>query len=241
MIRVCLGALGLVVWLAAAAAAYPYQEQVRASARRHGVEEALIRSVMRAESSFDQYALSPDGALGLMQLLITTAREYQPGVSRRQLREEAGLNIDIGTRHLKKLERALGRRYPQVQGLERVRLVAAAYNAGWGRLVAAGGRVPPFRETQVYSQRVVRYYREYGGRVPSVPALAVAKKEAYTVPTRSAADSRGTALFDVAGEKKKVAGGLMALFLLQASLGWFHFKRLRQGWGGAPEMPALPP
>ncbi|NKB68517.1 MAG: transglycosylase SLT domain-containing protein [Candidatus Latescibacteria bacterium] len=240
-----LGAMGMAVclaWGALAMAAYPYREQVREAARRHGIEEALIRAVMRAESSFDQYAISPDGALGLMQLMITTAREYEPGVSRFQLREEAGLNIDIGARHLKKLNRALGRRYPQVKGLERVRLVAAAYNAGWGRLVAAGGGVPPFRETQVYSRRVVRYYREYGGRLQP-PLISAADSKpvpalATTSPPLPVVAEQGAQV--VAAEKHKVAGGLAVLFFLQAGLGWVHFRRLRNDWPGPATRPALP-
>ena len=145
--------------------AYPYQYYVEASARRHQVEPALIRAVMHSESNYNQYALSHKGAIGLMQLMITTAREYEPWVARFQLQEEPDVNIDIGTRHLKDLDRQVRRRYPEVHGLDRVKLMAAAYNAGWGRVVRSGGHVPPTWETRGYVRRVARYYQTYGGKL----------------------------------------------------------------------------
>ncbi|HCQ01567.1 MAG TPA: lytic transglycosylase domain-containing protein, partial [Candidatus Latescibacteria bacterium] len=63
------------------------------------------------------------------------------------------INIDIGTRHLKDLDRQVRQHYPRVQGLDRVNLIAAAYNAGWGRIVRAGGHVPPIWETRGYVRR----------------------------------------------------------------------------------------
>ena len=95
----------------ASARAYPFERHVRAASARHGVETPLLRAIVKAESDFDQYAVSPKGALGLAQLLLTTARQYEPRVSRFQLRQEADLNIDIGARHLKVLERRIRRRY----------------------------------------------------------------------------------------------------------------------------------
>ena len=78
------------------------------------------------------------------------------------------VNIDIGTRHLKDLDRQVRQRYPRVQGLERVKLIAAAYNAGWGRIVRAGGHVPPIWEIRGYVRRVSRYYQTYGGKLKPV-------------------------------------------------------------------------
>lgn len=167
LFRMLLSLAGLAL-LTDVCSAYPYQHYVEESADRHRVEPALIRAVMHAESAYDQYALSHKGAIGLMQLMITTAREYEPWVARFQLQEEPDVNIDIGTRHLKDLDRQVRRRYPHVEGLDRIKLVAAAYNAGWGRVVRAGGRVPPIWETRGYVRRVSRYYQSYGGALKPV-------------------------------------------------------------------------
>ena len=159
------------------ASAYPFERHVRAASARHGVEAPLLRAIVKAESDFDQYAVSSKGALGLAQLLLTTARQYEPRVSRFQLRQEADLNIDIGARHLKVLERRIRRRYPQLDGLERIRLIAAAYNAGWSRVMAAGGTVPPIRETRNYCRKVVSLYRSYGGKYKPAIRAATAQDD----------------------------------------------------------------
>ncbi len=122
---------------------------IRTAGRRHGVEFALIKAVIKAESGFDTRALSPAGARGLMQLMPATAALY--GVSDLYLPRQ---NIDAGVRHL----RLLLKRY---RG--NLELTLAAYNAGEKAVKKYRG-IPPYRETRQYVQRVLRYRQTYKKR-----------------------------------------------------------------------------
>ncbi len=114
---------------------------IEKAANRHGVEPALIRSVIAAESNFDPLAVSRKNAMGLMQLMPRTALKFSvlnPF--------DPGENIEAGTHYLKLL-------------LKRYRhdifLALAAYNAGPDK-VDAYRNVPPYPETQNYVMRVIR-------------------------------------------------------------------------------------
>ena len=123
-----------------------YDGLIREIAARHGVEYALVKAVIRAESAFDRLAVSPKGACGLMQLMPATAAEEQ--VRAVFLPRE---NIEGGCRYLRML-------------LDRYRgdlaLALAAYNAGAERVEEARG-VPPIAETREYLDRVLRYRLAY--------------------------------------------------------------------------------
>jgi soluble lytic murein transglycosylase-like protein len=116
-----------------------YGEAIRAASSEFGVDEALLRAVIHAESAFNPRALSVAGAQGLMQLIPGTARDM--GVLDAF---DAGQNIRGGARYLALLLR-------NFNGNER--LAAAAYNAGPGAVQKYNG-VPPYDETQVYVERV---------------------------------------------------------------------------------------
>ena len=104
---------------------------------------------MAAESNFDCNALSPKGAVGLMQLMPDTASEY--GASDPMIPEQ---NVDAGARYL----RFLTDRYRKYKnGLRRA---IAAYNAGPGNVDRYKG-VPPFRETRNYVKRVLSNMRQF--------------------------------------------------------------------------------
>lgn len=123
-----------------------YDHLVREAATRHQVDVALVKAVIRAESDFVADAVSPKGALGLMQLMPGTARLR--GVSRVFDPSE---NIDGGVRHLRYLlDRYNGN----------LRLALAAYNAGEKAVDRAGG-IPPFPETWDYVARVLRFRDRY--------------------------------------------------------------------------------
>lgn len=113
------------------------------TARRHGVDPALIVALVQVESRFRSDAISPKGAFGLMQLMPLTAREY--GVT---AKSDDATQVDAGVRHLKQLlELHNGN----------TALALAAYNAGGGRVAQYGTRVPPFQETLLYVSKVTAY------------------------------------------------------------------------------------
>ena len=123
-----------------------YDGLIREIAERYDVEYALVKAVIKAESDFDRLAVSPKGALGLMQLMPATAAQHQ--VRNVFLPRD---NIEGGVRHLRLLLDRYGGNVP---------LSVAAYNAGSQRVEDAGG-VPPIPETREYLARVLRYRQAY--------------------------------------------------------------------------------
>ncbi|KLU60401.1 soluble lytic murein transglycosylase precursor [Peptococcaceae bacterium CEB3] len=113
---------------------------IASSAGKYGIDPALVRQVVKAESGYDSRAVSPAGAEGLMQLMPATARAY--GVTDAL---DPAQNIDGGTHFL----RDLLQRY---QG--NVPLALAAYNAGPGAVEKYGG-IPPYAETQSYVRKIL--------------------------------------------------------------------------------------
>jgi soluble lytic murein transglycosylase-like protein len=123
------------------------KEMVRAAAERNGLPAAFVASVAKAESAFDPHAVSPKGALGVMQLMPATARTL--GADPHDLEQ----NIDAGTRLLRELLLKYG---------GDVAKALAAYNAGEAAVERFHG-VPPYAETQHYVNSVVRDYLKNGG------------------------------------------------------------------------------
>jgi soluble lytic murein transglycosylase-like protein len=113
------------------------------AAQKYDLPVNLITSVIRAESNFDARAVSRAGAQGLMQLMPETARAL--GVKNPFDVEE---NIDGGSRYLRKMLDSFG---------GDIKLALAAYNAGPEAVIKYGGTVPPYRETQQYVKRVLRF------------------------------------------------------------------------------------
>lgn len=123
-----------------------YQELIYEAASRHGVDPALLRALIHAESNFDHRALSRAGAQGLMQLMPATQRRF--GVRNPY---NVGQNVDAGTRLLKELLQ----RYKN-----NIKYAAAAYNAGAEAVERYQG-IPPYEETQNYVVRVSQLYKRY--------------------------------------------------------------------------------
>ena len=126
------------------------QEEIDAAivmaAARHNVDPNLVRAVVKVESNFNSNAVSRKGAMGLMQLMPSTAKQLK-------LKNpfDAEQNVDAGVRHLKALlENYRGD----------VNLTLAAYNAGEGAVARSAG-VPRYAETQNYVRRITNLY--YGG------------------------------------------------------------------------------
>jgi len=127
------------------------EKLVREAAERHRIDPALIRAVIETESNWNAGAISRKGAIGLMQLIPTTAQRF--GVNDLYSPQQ---NVDAGVRYLKTLlERYNGN----------LELALAAYNAGEGAVDRAHG-IPRFRETRDYVQRVQSaYFRPGSGRL----------------------------------------------------------------------------
>jgi len=123
-----------------------YDDLLAHACDRFGVEFALAKAVMRAESAFDPFAISSKGARGLMQLMPETARMHGVVNSFRPAD-----NVEGGVRHLRQLLDRYG---------DNLVLTIAAYNAGGGRVDAANG-VPDIPETREYVRRVLRFRAEY--------------------------------------------------------------------------------
>jgi soluble lytic murein transglycosylase-like protein len=124
-----------------------FAHHIESAARATHVPAALIRAVISAESSFNPYALSATGAVGLMQLMPDTAARY--GVTNRL---DPSQNILGGARYLKDLLRLFG---------NNMSLTLAAYNAGEGAVMKHGRRIPPYPETVAYVPKVLGYYKKY--------------------------------------------------------------------------------
>jgi transglycosylase-like protein with SLT domain/uncharacterized protein DUF4124 len=123
-----------------------FDELILSSSERYGVDPALVRAVVKAESDFNETARSRKGAQGLMQLMPDTARLHN--ISNAFNPEE---NIDGGVRHLKLL-------LDRYQG--DLPLTLAAYNAGIQAVERYRG-IPPFSETKEYVRRVLDFHQRY--------------------------------------------------------------------------------
>jgi soluble lytic murein transglycosylase-like protein len=130
------------------------------SAARHNVPSAFVASIVAAESNFDCSAVSPKGAVGLMQLMPETAQQFgaDPAIPAQ--------NIDAGTRYL----RWLMDRYQKTRNS--ITHVIAAYNAGPAMVDRYRG-VPPFRETRTYVKRVMAFMKEYSRSPNTITAKAM--------------------------------------------------------------------
>jgi soluble lytic murein transglycosylase-like protein len=123
-----------------------YDRIITRAARKHGVDDTLIKAVIRAESDFDKYAISNKGAQGLMQLMPKTAKDLAVKNS-----FDPHENINAGVRYLKRQLKNFQNNVP---------LALAAYNAG-ENTVRRYGRIPPYEETRTFVDRVLRYWDEF--------------------------------------------------------------------------------
>ena len=160
-----------------------YEALVQRESRNQQLDPALVKAVIAVESAYDPAAISPKGAVGLMQLIPGTAERY--GV-----RDSADPkhNVNGGTRYLRDLIALFKGNVP---------LALAGYNAGEGAVAKYQNQIPPYPETQAYVKLVLQFYQYFGGGVTK----AVAKDDGrirVTLPGRRnlplAADGRAVPL-----------------------------------------------
>jgi len=131
---------------------FRFDAMIARIAHQERVDPLLIHAIIRQESGYNPLAVSTAGAIGLMQLLPSTAGDY--GLAQHDLYDPRK-NIRAGAQHVRQLMKLFN---------GNITLVLAAYNAGQGNVIKYGFAIPPFKETQDYVRRVKGYYA-YSQRV----------------------------------------------------------------------------
>ena len=130
------------------------KHHIRDASNTYKVDYELLQALIAAESGFDVGAVSPKGAIGLMQLMPGTARRYgvegDKKLSLEQKLNDPKINVRAGTRYLRDLI-AL---FPG-----QLDLALASYNAGEGAVIKAGNKIPNYKETQNYVKTVMQLYQ----------------------------------------------------------------------------------
>jgi hypothetical protein len=127
-------------------AEFDLESIINTYAKDYGVQPAIVKAIIRAESDFDPYVVSHAGARGLMQLMPSTALEMQVDDIFDPIQ-----NIGGGVQYFARMLEIFN---------DDTSLALAAYNAGPGNVLRYGG-IPPFKETREYVPRVMKYYDEY--------------------------------------------------------------------------------
>ena len=140
------------------------KHHLRAAAAKHAVDYELLQAVIATESGFDADAVSPKGAVGLMQVMPATATRFGVSADAKRSVEkklaDPAVNVPTGTRYLRHLLDL----FPN-----RLDLALAAYNAGEGAVQRAGNQIPAYKETQNYVRTVMGLYTQLK---PPAPVLA---------------------------------------------------------------------
>jgi len=163
-----------------------FEPLIEQQARAHNLDPALVKAVIAVESSFEPGAVSPKGALGLMQIIPPTGERYGvTGDRKRSLEQkllDPAVNVRVGTRYLRDLLALFA---------NDLKLALAAYNAGEQAVQRHGNAIPPFPETQEYVKLVQQFHALYrppppperkpvrivipGKRAPPAPSHVVAQ------------------------------------------------------------------
>jgi hypothetical protein len=145
---------------------------MQAAAQKHNLDVELLQALIAAESGFNLTAISPKGALGLMQLMPATAARYgvpadktpHRGITQQQKLFDPQTNIGAGSRYLRDLLNLFN---------GKLDLALAAYNAGEGAVQRAGNKIPNYPETQNYVKTVTQIYTALKPPAPPpAPVLA---------------------------------------------------------------------
>ncbi len=137
-----------------------YDDHINKTAKWYGIDPYLVKAVIKVESNFNGNAVSPKGAIGVMQLMPGTARDqgvYNPF--------DPSDNIKGGVRYLKKLIEMFN---------GDLRLALAGYNAGENAVIKYGYTIPPYSETVNYVDKVLVHYNYMKNRLFEEPDKEVA-------------------------------------------------------------------
>ncbi|MBC7513319.1 MAG: lytic transglycosylase domain-containing protein [Herminiimonas sp.] len=160
-----------------------YEALLNQAAQDFSLEPALLKAIMAAESGFNPAAVSPKGAVGLMQVMPSTAARYGVAADAKktigQKLADPKTNIRLAARYLRDLRQL----FPNKPDL-----VIASYNAGEGAVQKYRNTIPPYPETRNYVQLVMQFYQVY--RPPAVvasvpvPASFGGRRVQMTIPGR---------------------------------------------------------
>ena len=124
-----------------------YDPIIEKVSEKYDIDSTLVKAIIKAESNFNNRAVSPVGAKGLMQLMPATAASLQVDDS-----FHPENNIEGGVRYLRYLLNLFNGNLP---------LVLAAYNSGENTVMRYNNMIPPYRETRTYVKRVLHYLEQY--------------------------------------------------------------------------------
>ncbi len=125
----------------------PYHEYVAIAAQKFAIEPALLHAVIAVESNHNPRAKSQKGAYGLMQLMPKTSKYLSV-----KNKQDPKQNIMAGARYLRELMNTFN---------DDMQLTLAAYNAGPATVIKYGRKIPPYKETQAYIQKVMQFYQQH--------------------------------------------------------------------------------
>jgi soluble lytic murein transglycosylase-like protein len=170
-------------WLTQHPALRKYEPLLRAAAQEYALDPSLLKAVMAAESGFHPGAVSPKGAVGLMQVMPATAERYGLQPDRRRTLEQKladpKTNIRLAARYLHDLMRMFS---------GELALVLASYNAGEGAVQKYRNQVPPYPETRNYVKLVTQFYQLLKP-APQAAAEQPARRVFLTIPGRGNASA----------------------------------------------------
>jgi soluble lytic murein transglycosylase-like protein len=156
------------------------RHHMRDAAKNNRVDFELLQALIVAESGFDPQAVSPKGAVGLMQLMPDTAKRFGVRADKvktvEQKLTDPKTNINAGTKYL----RTLITMFPG-----KLELAIASYNAGEGAVQKYGNKIPPYKETQNYVKTVMQTYQALK------PTVAIAElRNATSISVSGSAPTR---------------------------------------------------
>ncbi|PUA20723.1 lytic transglycosylase [Glaciimonas sp. PCH181] len=164
-----------------------YEVFVNQAAKEFALEPALLKAIMAAESGFNPAAVSPKGAVGLMQIMPDTAERYGVTSDKKktvqQKLTDPRTNIRLGAHYLRDLLRL----FPLKQDL-----VIASYNAGENAIKKYNNQIPPFPETRNYVQVVAQFYQIYKPALSKIAQLGTTETT-DELPNTNTSDTESSA------------------------------------------------